>query len=284
MAENIIGMKSIVVPVNFTAHSRNGARYAAEMALALEADIHLLYVEVIPMSPAEIPASYFLDEMQKSAEESMSELAAELTALTRRQVTVNIILDTGNLQVKLEEVCKRLKPFVVIMGIQTEPELRSTRASDTMNAVRHLTCPLLLIPANIRFHAIRKIAIACDPGELRDGMPVELSFLTELCELFSARLEIVHIAHPDANVSAVGAIRAGQWTSALPPLGPEIRVIEAGSVERGIAKFLSSHEADWLIVFPRQYRFPAFHRSHSIRIVRDCAIPVLSIGERMVTD
>jgi len=270
-------MKSIVVPVNFTAHSRNGARYAAEMALALEADIHLLHVERIPMSPAEVPAGFFFQQLQKSAEASLAELAAELTGLTRHQIAVTTILETGNLQFKLQEVCDRLKPFVVVMGIQQEPQLRDLHGSDTMNAVRHLGFPLLAIPADIRFYAIRKIALACNPEELREGMPASLDFLEELRNLFAARLEIISVKPPTGKGS--GPVEPGEWKAFAHLPMPEITFVKAANVEEGIMNYLNCHAVDWLIVFPRQHGFLDFHRSHSIRIVRRSAIPVMSLGE-----
>lgn len=37
-------MKSLLVPINSTGNSAGAARYAADLALAIEADVHLLHV------------------------------------------------------------------------------------------------------------------------------------------------------------------------------------------------------------------------------------------------
>ncbi len=44
-------MKNIIVPVNFSANSDNAALYAADMALAVDAHIHLIYVLRLPVTP-----------------------------------------------------------------------------------------------------------------------------------------------------------------------------------------------------------------------------------------
>jgi nucleotide-binding universal stress UspA family protein len=47
-------MKSIVVPVDFSTCSANAARYAADLALAIKADLHLIHVILVPVTAAEL--------------------------------------------------------------------------------------------------------------------------------------------------------------------------------------------------------------------------------------
>ena len=47
-------MKSIVVPIDFSPSSDNAARYAADLALAIKADLHLIHVIQAPVTAAEL--------------------------------------------------------------------------------------------------------------------------------------------------------------------------------------------------------------------------------------
>ncbi len=116
-------MRSIVVPVNFSANSANAARYAADPGMAIGADIHLVHVFQIPASVPVVPMP--------------------------------------------ESVFKELRDSGIEM--------------------------LAGLPQTAKFHAVRKIVVACDKEDIDSGMPATLPFLKELSELLGARLEVLHV-------------------------------------------------------------------------------------------
>ena len=74
-------MKTIIAPVNFTDSSDNAARYAADMALAMETELHLVHFVEIPVSTGEFPMNpYILEQLQKSGTEGLKQLCDELLA------------------------------------------------------------------------------------------------------------------------------------------------------------------------------------------------------------
>jgi len=76
-------MKSLVTPVNFSVNSHNAARYAADLAELVGADIHLLHVLQIPLTNIDVPTTeYIMGELQTAAEESLNELKQELVKRT----------------------------------------------------------------------------------------------------------------------------------------------------------------------------------------------------------
>ena len=48
-------MKTIIVATDFSSTALNAANYAADMALAINADLLLLYVYQLPVSYSEVP-------------------------------------------------------------------------------------------------------------------------------------------------------------------------------------------------------------------------------------
>jgi len=97
-------MKNIIVPVNFSDNSSNAARYAADMALAIDADIHLIYVLQFPLTAAETPIPDFVfEEMQRNGELSLASLSEDLVKRTRAQVNVTSIMEIGGLEFILQE-------------------------------------------------------------------------------------------------------------------------------------------------------------------------------------
>src|SRR5579872_5069115 len=85
----LYNMKTIVVPVNFSASSNNAGRYAADMATVIHANLHLIHVLQIPISTAEMPIPEFVfKEMQDTAAGSMKRLWEELVKRTDGKLNI----------------------------------------------------------------------------------------------------------------------------------------------------------------------------------------------------
>src|SRR5689334_8238061 len=99
-------MRSIVVPVNFSENSYNAARYAADMALAVDGDIHLIYVFQLPLTTAEYPMpDAAIGEMQRDGLTMLNGLKDELRQRTRNQIGVTTEMTAGSVVHNLEEYC-----------------------------------------------------------------------------------------------------------------------------------------------------------------------------------
>jgi len=187
-------MKSIIVPINFSANAANAARYAADMALAAEADIYLFHALQIPVTAAELPLpDYAFEEMQKNGQELLNSLTKELKERTMGQVNVLADLEIGGVEYKLEEYCKRRNPFVVVMGASGSGLERMLSGSSTVRAIKKLPYPLLVVPEKAVFHAIRKVVLACDLNDIGSGFPAPLSFMKELASLFNPKFEVITV-------------------------------------------------------------------------------------------
>src|ERR1700744_3882378 len=110
-------MRLIVVPVNFAPNAANAARYAADIALAIGADLHLVYVFQIPASVSEVPLpDSAFDTLRDSGYELLSNIKVDILKRTAGKVQVTTDLGIGNPEAKIESYCKQHKPFLVVMG------------------------------------------------------------------------------------------------------------------------------------------------------------------------
>lgn len=269
----------IIVAVDFTERARSAANYAADMALATESELHVFHAVQIPVSPADAPVGYVFDQVMKSATNSLEKWAEELRERTKNQVTVSTVLEVGGLAFQLQVVCDRLKPFVVVMGGPGDVYERLLGGGGSLYAVRHLPYPVLVVPQGSTFHAIRKVAMACELTELQDGMPVSRAFLRELQGLFAAHFDILNVSSGHKANKDKELFELYHWKESLEEVTPALHFIKAATVEEGITRYLAQQDVDWLMVFPRRHGLLEFHRSQSKRIVMHCPIPVLSICE-----
>lgn len=273
-------MRSIVVPVNFTETSACAARYAADMAAAIKADLHLVYVFQPPVSAAEIPLpeSIYV-EMQDSGLELLQELSDQLVKHTAGAVKIFTDLEIGGIGPRLEAFCRFRDPFLVVMGASRSGLENVLEGSRTIRAMRHLRYPLLVIPPKTQWHPVHKIVVACDKEDIDSGMPGTLPFLDEVSQLMNARLEVVHILTNSEGNAAEAIAEYNVWKKDVRALAPELHFVRQTKVRDGVKEYLENHKSDWLMVFPKSHSFLEFHKSRAKQIVLSCAIPVMSLHE-----
>ena len=241
-------MKTIAVPVNFSNNSSNAARYAADLALSIQGRIHLIYVLEPPAGAAEIPLpNYAFEEMQRSGEIMLSALTNELVTRTKGQVYITTTMEIGGVEKTLEEVCKQINPFMVVMGASGHTFENAVYGSSTVRAMRSLPFPILIIPEKVKFQEVKKIVLACEDEDILAGLPVSHPFLKELTDNFGNGYEVLNI--------------------------------HTKSISEGINQYLGENPTDWLIVFPKKHSFFEFHNSQSKKIARNCPVPVMSIHQ-----
>src|SRR6185437_2859626 len=267
-------MRSIVVPVNFAPNAASAARYAADIALAIGANLHLIYVMQIPASVSELPLpESVFDTMRDSGYELLTDFQTKLTKRTGGKVGIATDLEIGGTEAKIESYCKQIKPFMVIMGASGDTLANVINGSTTVRAIRHLPYPVLVIPGDAKFEAIKKIVVACDKEDIDSGMPDNMTFLKELSELLKARLVVVHVLTDSEESSAEAIEEYNVWKKGVAAFHPEMHFVRRPRVEDGINDYLASHEADWLMVFPKSHSVLEFHKSRTRQIVQSCTVP-----------
>jgi len=272
-------MKLIVVPVSFTANSRNAARYAADLAMSVGADIHLLYSFQVPMSLSEVPMpESAFEDLQSTGLDLLSDLSAELTKRTDGKVKISTNQMIGTVEGVIENCCDEKKPLLVVMG-ETGPGLENALlGGNTIKAVKHLPYPVLVIPESVEFKPIHRVVVACDKDDLWSGLPLATPVLQLLGGLPGIRMEVVHVVTHEESASEFTQAY-NRWKNDLKGLQPELFIVRALTVVEGLNLHLHQSAADMVLVFPKHHGVFDFHRSQARRVVLHCPLPVLSVHE-----
>lgn len=253
-------MRDIIAAVDFSDASYNAARYAADLAAAIGADLHLIHVLDLPPGSPRTPISpNVLDDIRNSGLTGLKSLADELAARTGKKVSVATDQETGPLEKRLREFCRWKNPFLVVRG--------APRGDSP--SIQRLSYPLLTVPAFAHFHQLRHIVLACDQADIEKGMPLPVTYLRELRVLFNAHFDILHV---DTRQRYAATDGPGQKY-------PELHFINASTVEEGINDYVVHHPSDWLVVFPKRGGLFHLHKSLSGNVVLHCPVPVVSFGE-----
>src|ERR1035438_6058496 len=237
-------MRTLIVPTNFSASSMNAAKYAADMALTIHADLHLLHVMQLPASNAEVPMTEEIyNEMKQTGEEELEKLKSDLEKQTNGKINIFTVQEIGSVEHQLEEFCKRQKPLAVIMGLKKSSVEGFIFGSNTLIATQHLLYPLLVIPEGTIFHAILKIVLACVLTRTNESIPVE--YLKELRDIFHASLDVLSV-----NTKKIEQLKSSNEFASLSillhDLYPTYYFNIASTVEDGISNFIEETNADLL--------------------------------------
>ena len=271
-------MKSIIVPTNFSPCATNAAQYAADLAGAIRADLHLIHVIQVPVNAAELMMTQYLyEEMVEAANNSLKELQMQLTRRSNHRINIETTLATGAVSAKVQDLCREIKPYAIVLGATGPTFEKFLAGSPAVSLLHNLDYPVLVVPETYTFHPFRRILLACDLEDLGSGMPRSLPLLKNLRTHFGSRFDILTVQTRKVLDEGQHVFDSHGWKKNLKDLYPDIHYIRKSKVEEGILEHLVKNEADLIMVFPKKHGFLDFHVSQSKKVARHSPIPVLSL-------
>lgn len=275
-------MKRIIVPTDFSASATSAMNYAVEMAKEIGAAIHLYHVYQVPVAVSDVPVVIVsVEELKKNAEEQLQYLKKSLEHITSdKPVTITTEATMGNTVDELEDLCKRVHPFLVVMGSRGSTGMeRILFGSTTLTAIKHLTCPVIVIPPGSTFKGIKKIGFACDFRKVIETTPTH--YIEELVQLFGASLHVLNVDYDNKHFKPETPEESIYLHTLLKDLDPQYHFIQEKDIEDGINKFAEENNLDLVITIPKKHKLldGLFRKSSTRQLVFESHIPVLCIHE-----
>lgn len=278
---NTFIMKTIVVPIDFTAVSSNAARYAIALAEHLDTTVTLLHVYPIPMAFSEVPVPpQVFNALQRDAENFLEEARQDLLPFTGGKVNITTYARPGMFLTSLREFCDEVAPEAIVMSSHGLAGFdRLINGSETSASVTHLTWPLIVVPRGARFKSPKNIAIACDLLNVKPTIPLQL--IRKLAAIFNAELHVLHV-HNRRSYSDEVIEGTGDLQELLAGLHPSYHFLESRDVTEAILSFVEQHEIDMLMAFPKKHNLleSIFHKSQSKMIAKETTVPLMTIHEQ----
>ncbi len=272
-------MKTILVATDFSSAALNAANYAADMALAINADMFLLHVYQIPVSYGEIPVVLNVEDMVQDAENGINELKKQLIQKTGGKLKVETEVRMGVFFHELKTVCERINPYTVVMGCQgsTATE-RLFFGGHTIYAMKHLIWPLITVPPEAKFSSVKKIGMACDFDRVVDTTPIDE--IKMLVKDFNAELYILNTGTKEIFNPEV-VFESGLLQEMLVDLKPNYHFITNENTDEGIMDFAEKNHIDLLVVLPKRHALldRLIHKSHTKQLVLHSHVPVMALHQ-----
>jgi nucleotide-binding universal stress UspA family protein len=170
--------------------------------------------------------------------------------------------------------------MAVIMGSHgTTGFERMIMGSNTLSAIKHIKCPVIVIPPGTTYHGIRKIGLACDFENVVQSTPVE--YIKNIVKEFGADLYVLNV-HDKKNAEAEEPMMDTVYLdSMLEDVRPNYVQLTGKNVVESITSFAENSNLDLVMVIPKKHRFidSLFHRSQSKELITHAHIPIVSIHE-----
>jgi nucleotide-binding universal stress UspA family protein len=277
-------MKTIIVPTDFSASAYNAARYALCLAEQMGVSRLVLYhayelIVPIPDVPTSIPMVNPV-ELKEASLDGLLHMQQELLSSTPDKVVVEYRADNQLLAANIDTICKEEQVDLIVMGTTGGSQLEEILiGSNTIDVVKHTTCPVLIVPSKAVFRPVKKIVFACDFKKVGDSTPVQP--LKKLLDIFKAELHVLNIDKDGKGENKDAPLESLMMDNLLGDYHPKYHFIDHHNVVQGIMEFADKEQVDLILIIPRKHGLfeSIFKRSRTAQLAFHTHIPLLAIHE-----
>lgn len=275
-------MKTIIAATDFSPVSLNAVNYAADLAISLNAELLLLNVYNIPVVYRDGPV-YTLpaDELRLSSESDLEKVKQSLLSKTAGEITITVKARMGNITEELEDLCKSIQPFAVVIGTRGKTNLESpVFGSAALAIIKHLTWPVICVPPGKEYgNGIKRIGFACDFKEVGETTP-EVS-IKQFIHEFNAELHILNVDFKGKRFKYGAPEESFNLHQMFLNEKPQYHFIDDPDIEKSIIDFAETNKLDLVITIPKKHKLleRIFKPSNTRQLISESRVPVMCIHE-----
>lgn len=277
-----MNIKNILVPIDFSACSKNALKAAIKLAKSLDAKIHMVNAVHVHHPHPDFVGGSLIDSImvdyENQVKQSFAELESEIIELKDVPHEADRFISYLTDAIYSESEQKNID--LIVMGTRSEhgaiEHLIGTRATDIIETSK---VPVVVIPENVKSFAPKNIGLASDLSAIKNTKRLDL--IGVFAKLFDAKIYVFSIVDDPAKLSAQDQKLLKDIASRFKDYDCSARTVEADSITKGIVDFTKAHELDMLAMIPREYSFfeKLFRKSVTKNIAIDLDIPLLSFHE-----
>lgn len=275
--QKIFLMKTFLVPVDFSATSVN----AAEYAIALTKEIP--DVEIILYNVYSSISFASLTDKEEGSRKMVTD--AELTTLKGKLAAsdnqhISIESEEGSFIENIEKYVLSNHIDMVVMGITGSSRITQVfMGTNTLNVVRHIDCPVMIIPPDAKFTGIKNVLFTSDFNDVARTTPFDS--LKKILNIFKPKLNILNV-NSEHYIELTDEFKKEReaMEDKLGSYNPEFSFLRAYDFLDGISRFVETKEIDTIITVPRKHSFLSqlFKTSHTKKLAYHINVPTIAIS------
>jgi nucleotide-binding universal stress UspA family protein len=269
-------MKTFLVPVDFSPTSIN----AAEYAIALTRDVP--GVEIILYHVYSRLSFATLTEKEEGSrkmvtDNELNSVKEKLDLSASQQVSVET--EEGSFIENIEKYVLSNHIDMVVMGITGSSRISQVfMGTNTLNVVRHVSCPVMIIPPEAKFHGIKNVLFTSDFKDVARTTPFVQ--LKNILDFFKPKLNILNVdSEHYIELTDEFKLEREAMENKLEAYNPEFSFLRAYDFLDGINKFAEAKDIDAIITVPRKHGFISqlFKTSHTKKLAYHSHVPTIAI-------
>ena len=269
-------MKNFLVPIDFSDTSINAARYALELTKSLPEAKVTLYHVYGSISFATL-TSKEEGSRQKVSEQALQDVVEKLGAEGRENI--HLVAEEGSFLENLKDYALGHYIEMVIMGITGSSRITQVfMGTNTLNVVRNISCPVMIIPANASFNGFKHVVFTSDFKDVARTTP--FSSLHEILSTFEPELDILNVdSEHFVELTEEFTKERNAMEDKLGQYNPKYSFLRAYDFLDGINSYVETKEIDVIMTVPRKHSFLSqlFKTSHTKKLAYHSTVPILAI-------
>ena len=272
-------MSTIIIPTDFSTVADNALRYGIDMAK--QYNFQILLYHVVQLSTANFSHIVYVEDIDKIMTEHKDAMKNKMEKLKLENPNVDFEYDVeaGLLFDNLSLKCEKIKPIAVLMGITGSGALDKFIGSNAVLDIKHLPCPVMIIPKSAKFTPIKNICLACDLKNVLQSTP--LLSIKVFTKIFNAKIHILNVDYKNKNFSAQTPEELQNLEYIFDDLPHDLHFVEYENVQNAITDFVDSENIDLLMMVPKKHTFfeSLFQKSNSKEMAYETHIPILNLQQ-----
>ncbi|MEO9211474.1 MAG: universal stress protein [Ginsengibacter sp.] len=270
-------MKKFLVPIDFSDTSIHAAEYAVKIAQSLpEAQLFLYHV----YSKISFSALTSTDE---GSRQKVSEL--ELESIKNKIANgfnnISCVVEDGSFLENIAEHTLSHDIDLVIMGITGSSKISQVfMGTNTLNVIRHISCPVMIIPPNAEYTGMKKVLFTSDFDDVARTTPFVA--LSKILDTFKPSLDILNVdSEHYVELTEEFKLERDAMEMKLNQYHPEFSFLRAFDFLDGINEYVEAKHIDAIITVPRKHSFISqlFKTSHTKKLAYHSTVPIIAIPE-----
>jgi nucleotide-binding universal stress UspA family protein len=270
-------MATIIVVTNFSESSRNALDYTCSFLGHAGVRILLLNIYSFPAALTSDAISVAAMSETIAADERLLEGEYEWVKTNYPEVNVERAMVTGNFMEELQDITEDKEVALIVMGAGGNYNDLLSWDTNIIDAFVDLQTPVLVIPLQVKYQPVKRVAFACN--YYRKDLQTPVSLIKRLVHFTGANLYVIHVVHPSEVVDEEALKSKQLLQQSLDEIKPVYFEPAFNNIINAIDNFTAAENIDMLIVIPARHGIwhNIFQKQHTKGLVYLNHIPVMSL-------
>ena len=269
-------MKNILVPFDFSHHSRNALDYAAQLAAKSNAKLCVFHA----YDRSEVLEGVKVATTVSAMEDTQAKLSKQF-GLSTENITGKVV--QGEFIEEVLEFMEGKNFDLIVVGTRGASGLRELLVgSYTVNLMQEIRgIPMLVVPEKADFNALRNILLCSDLHEIADDDALDL--VKELAMMFEANVRLAHVEKGNGNPTYEKVLEKRREMHIFEPeVDCTYKRIMAPDLLSGIKYYMDKKgDNDLVAMVYREHSFieTIFGMNHTHEMAYHTTVPLLVLPE-----